>query len=102
MSASNIFHICTSESWKAQDNSKEYVHPSLENEKFIHCSEQHQLQGVLNRYFQNQQNLLLLEINTEKVIPNIIYEKAPNGDIFPHIYGPLNKDAIISIQTIIN
>ena len=100
MIKSHIFHICTKQSWQEQSNAKDYIHDSLESEKFIHCSHKEQLGGVLNRYFSELDDLLLLKIDSNKVAALIKSEIAPDGDYFPHIYGPLNKDAIIEIQEI--
>jgi len=96
----NIYHICTEQEWSNQIDSHEYTHPSLKAEDFIHCSEDHQVQGVLDRYFNGKSNLLILTIDTLRVIPKLQYDKAPIGEEFPHIYGPLNKDAIIDIKKI--
>jgi len=100
MSASLIFHICTEQSWNDQKNSPVYIHSSLESENFIHCSEDHQVQGVLQRYFHGQSDLIILTINSSKVYPKIQYDEAPNGEVYPHIYGPLNKDAITKVRKI--
>lgn len=95
-----IYHICTEDAWNAQSNSDAYIHPSIREEGFIHCSEKQQIEGVLERYFTDQRNLIVLTIDTSKVDVRIQYDKAPNGEDFPHIYGQLNKDAIIEIRKI--
>ena len=97
MIKSHIFHICTKESWQEQSKAMEYVHESLESEKFIHCAHEEQIEGVLTRYFGGMDDLILLKIESNKVTPPIISEIAPIGAYFPHIYGPINKDAIIEI-----
>jgi len=100
MNASIIYHICTRESWEAQSENKIYVHDSLEEEDFIHCSESQQVEGVLERYFKDENNLLMLAIESKKLISKLQYDAAPNGEFFPHIYGPINKDAIVAIKKI--
>ena len=100
MIKSNIYHICTQKSWADQSKAMDYIHDSLENENFIHCSNEDQIAGVLKRYFTETNNLVILTIKSDMVIPTIKYEIAPIGEYFPHIYGPLNKDAIIEVQEI--
>lgn len=100
MKNSIIYHICTEESWKDQLDSSEYIHESLQTEGFIHCSEDHQVEGVLKRYFHGYNNLIKLTIDTSKIDNNVQYDKAPNGEKFPHIYGTLNKDAVLEINKI--
>lgn len=95
-----IFHICTNDSWKDQKDAREYRHESLEIESFIHCSKKDQIKGVLERYFEGVNDLIILTIDSNKVNSGIKYEKALNGEYFPHIFGPINKDAILSINKI--
>lgn len=89
-----IYHICTKNSWQRQLDSEYYTHDSLALENFIHCSEKNQIEGVLDRYFKNQFELLILEIDPLLVEHTIKYEMAPIGDMFPHVYGPINKSSI--------
>jgi len=102
MDKTSIYHICTEISWEEQINSDEYIHASLEDEGFIHCSEKHQVEGVLERYFSGQKDLFILTIDSTKVNPKIQFDKAPNEEYFPHIYGALNKSAIVKIDKIDN
>lgn len=95
-----IYHICDKQSWHDQIKAREYRHVSLVSENFIHCSELDQIQGVLDRYFQDAEDLLLLTIDKSRLVAKCLYEKAPNGELFPHIYGPINKDAIVDIKKI--
>jgi len=102
MNNSYIYHICTEGSWEEQSNSKEYIHDSLKGEGFIHFSEEHQIEGVLERYFTDQTDLLILTIEPSKIDEKVQYDKAPNDEDYPHIYGPINKAAIIKIEQLKN
>jgi uncharacterized protein (DUF952 family) len=57
-----------------------------------------QLSGVLERYFKEKANLLLLYIETDKLKASVLYERALNGEVFPHIYGVINKDSVVRID----
>jgi uncharacterized protein (DUF952 family) len=46
-----------------------------------------------NRFFRGQPDLVLLMIDPAKLHADLRYEAA-DGDLFPHIYGPLNGDAV--------
>lgn len=100
MSPKHIFHVCTEESWTAQNDSSYYTHESLSIEDFIHCSLEHQIDGVLHRYFKNIEDLLLLTIDVSKLSAKLQFDVAPNGDEFPHVYGTINKKAILNIEKI--
>lgn len=75
-----------------KDNSS-YTHPSLKSDGFIHCSTRGQIPLVLNRFFANELNLIVLEIITSQLTSKVIYEVA-DGDKYPHIYGEINSNAI--------
>lgn len=96
-----IYHITTQPEWSAAKTKGLYSAPSLEAEGFIHCSDGKQVNGVLERYFQGKYDLLKLVIDTEKLGAELKYEWAESVDeSFPHVYGPINLDAIVQVQTI--
>jgi len=89
-----IAHICGPQAWEAAQRSGEYQTGSLEREGFIHCSTWEQIPGVMKRFYADREDLLLLNIDPSKVIAEIRWEVV-DGDAYPHIYGPLNLDAVI-------
>lgn len=91
-----IYHITTKTSWENAQKQTAYKADSLATEGFIHCSTQAQLIRTANRFFAGKINLIVLCINPEKVKSPIKYEPADN-DLFPHIYGELNIDAVSQI-----
>lgn len=96
-----IFHITTEAEWKEAVKKGYYESSSLKDEGFIHCSLEEQVEGVLNRYFQGRQNLLRLEIETDRLTSPFYYEWSPSiADTFPHIYGVINLDAVKNTQPI--
>lgn len=56
--------------------------------------------AMLQRHFALRDDLVLLFVDTEKVVPPIKYEAALSGrpGTFPHIYGPLNIDAVYAFE----
>ncbi|MCY4624534.1 MAG: DUF952 domain-containing protein [Chloroflexi bacterium] len=93
-----IFHITTRELWRRSIPRGQYTHESLRAEGFIHCSIKEQVLGVANTRFTGQDDLVLLSIDTSDVMSVIQYDKAPGSDeTFPHIYGPLNHDAVKAV-----
>ena len=93
-----IFHVTTAAEWNKGKQQGSYTSPSLEEEGFIHCSQQHQVEGVLERYFEEQTGLVKLVIDTDKLTSKYVFDWSPSmADTFPHIYGPINIDAVIEI-----
>jgi len=91
-----ILHITTRAVWDAAQHGGEYRAESLHNEGFIHCSTPQQVVRTADRFFRGQHDLVLLLINPAKVQADLQYEAADH-DLFPHIYGPLNLDAVIDV-----
>lgn len=92
-----IYHITTAAEWAAAREAGEYRSPSLQAEGFIHCSaDDEQVAGVLQRYFSKKKDLVKLVIDTDKLSSHYVYEWSPStAATFPHIYGPINLDAVI-------
>ncbi len=93
-----IYHVTTAENWKAAKEKGFYDHPSLVEEGFIHCSQDHQVVGVLERYFAGQTDLIKLVIDTDKLTSKFVFDWSPSTkDTFPHVYGSINIDAVFDI-----
>lgn len=89
-----IFHITDRSQWQAAQASGAYSHPSLEAEGFIHCSTAEQVAWVANRFFRGQSQLLVLEIESDRLTPELRYDEVPGVGVFPHVYGAINLTAI--------
>jgi uncharacterized protein (DUF952 family) len=93
-----IYHIVRPEAWEAFDTEL-YRHPSLAAEGFIHCSFESQLDAVLGRYYSGADSVVILEIESDRLMSRMIKEPSTNSEIYPHVYGPINRDAIVSVTT---
>ncbi|WP_407528295.1 DUF952 domain-containing protein [Lacibacter sp. MH-610] len=93
-----IYHITTSAAWNIAQQNGFYEAPSLKDEGFIHCSQDHQVAGVLERYYKNQTDLVKLVIDSDKLTGKFIFEWSPStADTFPHVYGVINTEAVIDV-----
>ena len=88
-----IYHIATKSEWDAQADAPAYAPNRYRKDGFIHCSEQQQLQPVAGYNFRGQDSLVLLELMPTKLDPETKYEQG-GREKYPHIYGPINKDAV--------
>lgn len=96
-----IYHITTREAWTKASETGSYATPSLKDEGFIHCSELSQVEDIKKRFYVGIQDLVLLTIDTEKLTSQLIFEWSPSvQDTFPHIYGPINSDAVIKMTAV--
>lgn len=92
-----IYHIASRGAWEEARSQGSYQGDTLRTEGFIHCSKWEQVLRVGNNFYLGRQDLILLEIEEARVAPEIRYEAAPAGEIFPHIYGALNLDAVSGV-----
>jgi uncharacterized protein (DUF952 family) len=92
-----LLHITSQSAWETALAEGVYRVESLETEGFIHASLPDQAQEVADRFYQGQTGLALLVIESERVKPAIRFEAADNGKLYPHLYGPLNVDAVTEI-----
>jgi len=92
-----LFHICDRADWLAAQEQGEYRAASLAHEGFIHCSTPGQVAATANRFYHGRRGLVLLTIDRGRVRPEVRFEPA-DGSLFPHIYGPLNLDAVVDVQ----
>mgnify|MGYP000844098356 CR=1 FL=1 len=93
-----IYHIVLPEVWEKFKDEYEYEAKSLTSESFIHCSYRNQLDEVLQRYYQDAKKVLILSINPHLLTSELIAEPSTNGEIYPHIYGKINKSAIVAVE----
>ncbi len=98
-----IFHITTRAAWRDAEASGSYTAPSLDAEGFIHCSTRTQVVETANLFYRGQNDLVLLCIDPSKLTAPLRYEapadaaQRPDAGRFPHVYGPLNLDAVTSV-----
>lgn len=101
-----IYHITSRTEWNEAGKHDDYRAPSLETEGFIHCSTISQVLPVAEKYYSGQSGLLLLVIDETLLSSDLKWEPpsggapppgVPEGDSFPHIYGPINLNAVVRV-----
>ncbi len=91
-----LFHITTREDWKQYLKNGMFEPESLKEEGFIHCSTGSQLEDTANRFFGDEDKILLLVIDASMIREDIKFEKdGETGEKFPHIHAPLSSNAVI-------
>jgi glutathione S-transferase len=72
---------------------------ALDEVGFIHCAFAPQVQGVADRYYRGAGEVVLLTIDPGRLSSPVRVEAAaPGGEAFPHVYGPLPVDAVITVE----
>ena len=74
---------------------------TLAEEGFIHASYESQVERVVNSFYADVDELVLLEVDRDRLDIDVI-DESPTGDPasehFPHIYGPTPVAAVVAAQ----
>lgn len=110
MSRDTIYHLVAESEFQTQATGETYLPARFDQDGFIHCTgEPNTLLAVANDYFSGvEEPVLVLIIETAKLTAEVRFESpAPiegsgtshleESQLFPHIYGPLNMDAVTEI-----
>lgn len=101
-----IFHLALPADWAQAHGQGEYRISTrgvtLEQEGFIHCSLPGQVEQVRTRFYADVDNLLLLTIETDLLSSPWQFDEVPGAGTFPHVYGPVDLDAVVSVVSIGN
>ena len=98
-----ILHMVKRDEWENAIRKKEYAPASLQSEGFIHCSTAAQVVETANLFYRGQNDLIIVCLEEGQLTARLIYEPAARvGDrradaLFPHIYGPLNLEAVSEV-----
>ena len=117
-----IVHIVKRSEWADGVARGTYAPASLRAEGFIHCSTIAQVVDTANRFYRGQHGLVVLCIDESRLKAELKHEAAgvapaPNvkkdrycrgtraelkyeaaaGEMFPHLYGELNVDAVARV-----
>ena len=91
-----IIHVANKDEYEAEIRSGSYGLSALKRSGFIHCSELDTYYLVAPNFKADSAEKLILVIDTERLSSDVRWEDGGGLD-FPHIYGPLNQAAIISV-----
>ncbi len=97
-----IYHLTFKDAWESARPTGEYAAPSLAEEGFIHCSKDiPQLLRVAARLYPGEDRLLVLDVDQDKLTAPLKNEPSRSGEIYPHIYGKLNAEAVVRERVLI-
>jgi|TARA_B110000444_G_scaffold33966_1_gene29365 uncharacterized protein (DUF952 family) len=91
----HIYKIIDNDEWLKAKSSGIYSGSSKDiQDGYIHFSGEEQVESTLKKYYSNQNNLLLLKVETLK-LDHLIWEQASDGNMFPHLYSKLNLTNVV-------
>ena len=90
-----VYKICTKTEWQEFQNLGQSMGTKKDiDDGYIHFSGEEQVEGTLKNFYINQNNLILLKVDTLK-LNHLIWEPASNGNMFPHLYSLLDISNVV-------
>ena len=91
-----LYHITSLPEWNNAQAKGEYLPQSFAEEKFIHCSYSHQILTVANRFYREQNGLVILVIESSTINSSLVEENLEGGtELYPHLYSPLPINSVV-------
>jgi glutathione S-transferase len=92
-----LFHLAAAAEWQeALDGGVPYERSmpgvALADVGFVHCSFAEQVEPTRRRWYADRDDLVLLTVDPDRLAADVRVE-----DGFPHVYGPLDLDAVIDV-----
>ena len=96
-----LVHLCGADEWRSAQADGEHRPDSLAAIGFIHLSTPEQVHLPANRLYAGRTDLVLLRIDPARLSSPVRWEPGvpadPDGMEFPHLYGALLTEAVISV-----
>ncbi len=94
-----IFHLTPRDYYRTFPAAEPYLPEAYAKDGFIHCTRGADLLAIVaNRYYKTLPgDMLMLVIDVRALTSPLKYELSDGPVPFPHIYGPVNRDAIVEV-----
>ena len=101
-SASLIYKIVHRDVWSHAQQAHVFTGAEIDlADGFIHFSTADQVEETANKHFAGQLDLLLVAVDPAVLGENLKWEPSRGGDLFPHLYGPLDLSLVIFVEEIL-
>ena len=89
-----IYKICPEALWREAERQGVFAGAPVDiADGFIHFSTARQVAETARRHFAGQDGLLLIAVDTVRLGDALKFEVSRGGDLFPHLYAPLDVGA---------
>src|SRR6266446_10709566 len=93
-----IYHMCPAEAWAEAVHEGEYRGGADDRgDGFIHFSTTEQIAESARRHRAGQAGLVLITVESDRLGARLKWEPSRGGDLFPHLYGPLDPAEVASV-----
>lgn len=90
-----VYKIVDAASWAAAEASGVFRGAGVDfDDGFIHLSTAAQVAETLRLHFRDVPDLLLVGVRVEAIGDSLRWEASRHGQLFPHLYAPLDLNAV--------
>ena len=94
-----IYKILSQNEWSQAQQAGEFAGSAVDHsDGFIHFSSANQVAETAAKHFAGQSDLILLAIDENLLGDELKWEVSRGGDLFPHLYAPLNLSTVQSAE----
>ncbi|AZN70805.1 DUF952 domain-containing protein [Georhizobium profundi] len=94
-----IYKIAPRPLWEAAEAAGQFVGAPIDLiDGYIHFSTADQVRETAAKHFQGQDDLVLVAIDSEQLGDHLVYEPSRGGQLFPHLYTPLELSAVLWVK----
>ncbi|MCG6122374.1 MAG: DUF952 domain-containing protein [Microvirga sp.] len=95
----SIYKIAPAALWRAAENVGRFEGAPVDlADGFIHFSTAEQVRETAARHFRGQSDLVLVAVDPDALGEALLWEPSRGGALFPHLFGPLELAAVISVE----
>ncbi|RYU10051.1 DUF952 domain-containing protein [Nocardioides iriomotensis] len=98
-----IFHVTTAADWATAQAAGAYTLSTrgvtLEQEGYVHCSNEEQWPVIRDRFYADLDDVVLLVVDPARLSSPVVVEQLGDADApYPHVYGPIDLDAVVEVR----
>jgi len=96
-----IYKIVTTEQWDEANRAGAFKGAPVDvADGYIHFSKAEQVEETAAKHFSEQDGLLLVAVSAKALGDQLVYEPSRGGAMFPHLYGHLPMEAVLSVDAL--
>ncbi len=94
-----ILHNMPTAQWHKVKHLDSFGEDKLAVDNFMHCSPIYYWHRVAVRFDNDNTDMVLLLIDTDKLTSRLVWEDGSGGEgrMYPHIYGVINTSAVVQV-----
>lgn len=86
-----VYRVMLNNEWDEFKKKKKFFGNKLDIQSgFIHLSTKSQIKNTIEKYYKNEDSVIIFKINVKDIAKNLKWEISRNNQLFPHLYGFIN------------